>query len=270
MKIANLCINHKYTPILEDDRFFHIHVGSANSQVELPIHRDDSGHHISEKNPFYSELTGLYWFWKNKSQDYDVVVLNHYRRLFLNDDLAYLSESDVATYLSESDVLLPFKKHYPVSITQQYEIMHYKDDFDVLKSVLDAHYPTYDYKTYWDKSNASFLYNMFGMKREHFDVAMAFVFNVLERVEEKVDISDYSPQQKRIFGFMAERLMSLYCQVHFKNIKELAVEFEDGNGNKVILGHQATGLANKVFFVQKPFSGAVNTVLRRVLKSKSK
>ena len=66
MNIANICISHKYSDILEDDSFFHVQVGAANNQTDLSIHRDDQGDNISRKNPNYCELTGLYWFWKNE------------------------------------------------------------------------------------------------------------------------------------------------------------------------------------------------------------
>lgn len=272
MKIANICISHKHSPILNDSKYFHIQVGSTLSKLDLGIHRDNTGNNISEKNPTYSELTGLYWFWKNHAKDYDIIGLNHYRRFFLNDDENKLTDEDVLHYLSTYDVILPSKKYYPVSITQQYEIMHYKHDFDILKMILDEKYPEYDYLKIWDNSNYGYLYNMFFMKYDDFVKAMHFIFSILDEVEKRVDISEYSPQQQRIFGFMSERLLSLYCQTNFKKIKELPIEFENVNHKVLILGSNEfkAYLFKIVYRVQQPLSKITSKFLREVLKSRSK
>lgn len=269
MNIANICISHKYSDILEDDSFFHVQVGAANNQTDLSIHRDDQGDNISRKNPNYCELTGLYWFWKNELPNYDVVVLNHYRRLFLNDDEEKLSYQDIEKIFQSYDVFVPYPKHYPVSITQQYQIMHESKDFDILKTILKVKYPAYDVETLWDNNNKGYLYNMFGMKADNFNQAMIFVFDILSEVEKQVDISQYSVQQARIFGFMSERLLSLYVQQNFKKIKHLPISFVD-NEEKVHIFKENKGVNDFAYKCQKPFSPLVNKTLKTVMTSRSK
>jgi hypothetical protein len=48
---------------------------------------DDTGDSISDKNEYYSELTGLYWVWKNTKQD--IVGSCHYRRYFIKKNIRF-------------------------------------------------------------------------------------------------------------------------------------------------------------------------------------
>ena len=53
-----------------------IQVGSEGKD-DLGYQRDNTGENISLLNPYYCELTGLYWAWKNLDCDY--LGLVHYR-----------------------------------------------------------------------------------------------------------------------------------------------------------------------------------------------
>ena len=55
--------------------------GTPESGTPPDILRDDAGDTIAERNPEYSEMTAIYWIWKNVS-DLDAVGFCHYRRLF--------------------------------------------------------------------------------------------------------------------------------------------------------------------------------------------
>jgi len=59
---------------------------------------------ISDKNCYYSELTGLYWVWKN-CHDVDYVGTCHYRRYLLGADDRILMEDDYEKLLSEYDLI---------------------------------------------------------------------------------------------------------------------------------------------------------------------
>ena len=53
-----------------------VQVGSEGKD-DLGYQRDNIGEHISHLNPYYCELTGLYWAWKNLDCEY--LGLVHYR-----------------------------------------------------------------------------------------------------------------------------------------------------------------------------------------------
>jgi len=79
-RIKILVAHHKPGYIFENDIFLPIQVGKAVSNVDLGIQGDDTEDNISHLNPYYCELTAIYWAWKNLDADY--YGLNHYRRYF--------------------------------------------------------------------------------------------------------------------------------------------------------------------------------------------
>ena len=55
---------HKLYDMPQDDIYLPVHVGREGKDV-LPYQPDNTGDNISDKNPSYCELTGLYWALKN-------------------------------------------------------------------------------------------------------------------------------------------------------------------------------------------------------------
>jgi len=81
-KVKNIKIivaSHKKYQMPEDDMYLPLHVG-AEGKEKLGYQGDNTGDNISIKNPYFCELTGLYWAWKNLEADY--IGLVHYRRYF--------------------------------------------------------------------------------------------------------------------------------------------------------------------------------------------
>ena len=79
MNIKILVAAHKKYRMPEDKIYFPVQVGSYGKE-NIGFARDDEGDNISQKNPYFCELTGLYWIWKNVDADYYGLV--HYRRYF--------------------------------------------------------------------------------------------------------------------------------------------------------------------------------------------
>lgn len=53
------------TTFLQNGVLQPLQVGRLSGDLDLGIPGDDSGDHISARHPFYAELTGTYWAWKN-------------------------------------------------------------------------------------------------------------------------------------------------------------------------------------------------------------
>lgn len=82
MNIKLLIATYKQCELLKDSIYLPIHVGKAlHPELALEGYQpDNEGENISEKNPYYSELTAVFWAWKNLKADY--IGLVHYRRHF--------------------------------------------------------------------------------------------------------------------------------------------------------------------------------------------
>lgn len=74
-----------------------------NIREKFLIDQPHEGDNIDFLNPWYCELTGLYYLWKHV--DDDIVGLEHYRRYFVNDKGNLLSECEIRTALTDCDVL---------------------------------------------------------------------------------------------------------------------------------------------------------------------
>lgn len=186
---------------------------------------DDTGTNMSEMNPYYNELTALYWA-KYNLQDEDVIGLAHYRR-YLGTKTSHalkdvLTEADIVHALTEVDVLLPKHRNYFIENQKDHYLnAHLNEPYFVMAQVIHDDYPEYEaaFKTL-EKSTKIHLYNMGIMRQELFQEYTDFVFGVLEKVQAQIPYQNYEGQDARVFGFLAERLMDVWVNTHQLTYKE--------------------------------------------------
>jgi len=197
-----------------------IEAGSALRSNHFYGLRDDSLDNISEKNPYYSELTVLYWMWKNEKTDY--LGLCHYRRL-LN-----LKPQKALRILKRGyDVILTTKYQLGQDIEQDYCQYHVAKDWDNLIQILKDEYPEY-YASSLQIFKQDWIYatNLFYSSREWLENYCQWLFPLCEKIEPLIDIDDgRNEYQKRVFGFMSERLFTLYIQHHQFKTHEVGFRF---------------------------------------------
>lgn len=220
---------HKEYPMPEDSIYLPVQVGRAASP-KLPYTGDDTGPNISEKNPNFCELTGLYWAWKNLEGEY--IGLCHYRRYFGERNSPFiparqriLRAEKAAACLESVPILLPRKRDYFIETNySQYVHAHHAEDLEETKRILKekhAEYlPAYDVCM---KKTSGHRFNMFVMRRDLLDEYCAWLFDVLFELERRLDIRDYSPYDQRIFGFVAERLLDVWIEKNRHPYTELPV-----------------------------------------------
>ena len=207
MDLKIVVATHKEYDLKEDDRYLPVFVGSKISDLTLPYQRDDEGDNISEKNPYYCELTGLYWAYKNLKADY--LGLCHYRRYFDLDNID----------LNKYDIVLPKKRHYYIeTVYDQFKHAHGERPLKIMEEVIKNDYPAY-YDDYLKQLNSKSLhiYNMFIMKYDIFIDYCDFLFGVLDKVEKQLG------EVNRIYGFLAERLLDVYINKNHYDYQEVRI-----------------------------------------------
>lgn len=230
-KINILVATHKAYEFPHSAIYAPIQVGKALSQTDLGILSDDSGEQISEKNGSFCELTALYWAWKNGIfEQNDYVGLVHYRRYFSGTELqlkgkGILGEQEIKNGLSNADCIVGKKRNYYIeSVYSHYKNAHHIEDLDKAIQLVLA--KNSDYSTACEQvlnGKTLHLFNMFVMKSDLSQAYCEWLFPILFELEKQIDISNYSPYQKRVFGFIAERLFNIWLVHNHIRVKEVKV-----------------------------------------------
>ena len=230
---------HKEVPLPQHTYFLPIQAGAALRDHIDGYQPDDEGDNISIKNPHFCELTCHYWAWKNL-KNVDIVGLNHYRRYFdftrkwsqFSADKHFIATKDflkqdyyfpdLGKLLHKYDIILPVARHWRVSNTQQYGEYHIAKDWEMLRQIIKERSPQYipAFEKTMDHSNISVGYNMFITHWEHFNDYSEWLFDILFEVERRVPPID-DPIQSRIYGYMSERLINVFCDHHHLRIKHI-------------------------------------------------
>ena len=228
IKIKILVASHKRFPMPTDsDLYLPVLVGAAyNYKPGIEYQRDDLGDNISNKNPNYNELTAVYWAWKNL-KDVDAIGLVHYRRLFSRGGKRSLNnvvnKKDIEVLLNRVGVIVPQKRHYYIdSNYTQYVHAHHALPLDATRKVLEKEFP--DYISGFDrqmKRHSAHMFNMFIMKKMYFDQYCQWLFSVLQSLETMIDISEYTPQEARVFGYVSELLLDVWIDTNHIKYEEL-------------------------------------------------
>lgn len=226
-KTCMLVVTHKEATFPEDEMFKPIMVGPKEFTLE-GAWRDDTLDNIAHKNPNFSELTALYWFWKNELKNYDIVGLCHYRRYFTKHPLKegheyFLTEADIKSYLDEADIILPDKYYWlkdnPVASNYSRGAGVAKD-LELLKQVVGELTP--EYSPALDKvlnSHSASYYNMFIMRSKDLDRYCEWLFKILFALEDRIDLTGYSSMEKRVFGYLSEIMLNVWAEKEKLKIK---------------------------------------------------
>ena len=109
-------------------------------------------------------------------------------------------------------MILPKKRNYYIETNYSHYIhAHHKEPLDRTREVIAKEYP--NYLPAFDKvmgKRGAHMFNMFIMKRNAFESYCSFMFDVLGKLENSINISEYSVQEARVFGYISELLMDVW------------------------------------------------------------
>lgn len=228
--IKILIAMHKEYRVPKEKIYLPIQVGKEIHNMDLHIQGDNSGENISVKNKNYCELTALYWAWKNLKADY--IGLVHYRRYFSKGKQKdkwkrILSEQQLKELLKKSDIILPKKRNYFIETNEsQYLHAHHKEGWEAMCRIIGQKYPNYvPALNKMRTSTKGHRFNMFVMKQEYFNSYCEWLFDILFQVEEEIDISEYTPSEARVFGYLSERMLDVWIETNKCSYAEIPVCF---------------------------------------------
>lgn len=259
--IKDICVAvaaHKPYRMPTDPMYMPMQVGKAlHPDVNLgpQFTPDNSSDNISDQNAYFSELTALYWMWKNCHNKYKGLVhyrrhfasksrrgagiLHHERQQWQHRQLSSTSASgpspdrfsrivgrqEVSRLLDTTDIILPKKRHYYIeTIRSHYSHTMYVEQLDETRAILVEKYPTFvpAFDQVMNARNAH-LFNMFIMRADKFDEYCAFLFPILFELESRLDPAQYDGFHARYVGRVSERLLDVWLKTHRYSYAELPV-----------------------------------------------
>lgn len=196
-----LIATHKPCILPTESIYLPVHCGRAVSTLDpnslhwMESHTigDNTGDNISNLNPYFCELTALYWAWKNYNRigSPEQIGLCHYRRFFM--DIGTTDEITVPIHYLNKTIRNQFNQHHNSDeLSRAINALPYQD----LKN---------DVETYLNQ-NKGFFFNMFVLPKELFFEYCDLIFPLLFKLFENSHWEKLDSYQKRMPGFIAERL----------------------------------------------------------------
>jgi hypothetical protein len=238
--------------------------------------KDNTGINIASQNPYYGELTGHYWVWKNFVPNTKAKYIGfcHYRR-FLDfnitpqESLPYepilekdfkkkfkqYSEKKIMEIIDGYDLILPEPAFFRSILYTQYMKWHPNNEMNLALNIIRDFYPQYVEITKKVMAvHAMHTCLNFIMKKELFNEYMEWAFGILNKLDEKVDWTKYTDYSEiRTPAFIMERFFNIWLAYNIlaKNLKALTtssfmiVGEEYGNENPELYIQEYKKLAER-------------------------
>ena len=206
--------------------------GNIATPSDPDVLRDDVGPNIADRNHAYSEMTAIYWVWRNM-RHLDAVGFCHYRRYFdfrphaarpqretylhTADDVQacqarFADHSVIGRHLAEGAIVVAQPMLLDACNPEQYMLGHLPEHYLAMVNHVLAHHPDYDGQLLAQARDRSlFGSNMFVMPWAEFDRLCRFWFDCLFGIEKS--LGTLRPgYHGRALAFLSERIFDLHVR----------------------------------------------------------
>ena len=234
-------MTHVSFDVPQDPIYHPLHVGRALKE-DLGYPGDNTGDNISDLNMYYSELTGLYWAWKNV-RNTEYIGLCHYRRYFLNGQNRLMSKADFMPILEKYDVILSQPVTSEQCYRDTYAEAHNIHDLEAVGEAIASLYP--DCVPIFEEVLAGkklYCGNLLVTTKTLFDEYAQWLFSIFAVAKKHIDVSTYDDYHKRVYGFLSEQL--IYVWVRYRNLTyyEAPIGFTQEKAETLSLKEQLAAL----------------------------
>lgn len=238
-------VTHKKVkfPKVLDECYIPIQVGIGEDLSNYARENAPNTNNIAHKNANYCELTVLYYIWKNIKSD--IVGLVHYRRYFTkrHSFVGYLinkskhtltqnksmsakhyiiNQKQIDEILSNHDLIIPNPYRLPEnkSVYEDYIETHYEKDWLLTREIILQKHPEYYHSFNQVADSDSFIpCNAFIGHRQVICKYCEWLFDILFELEHQINLEEYDDYNKRVFGFLSERLFTVWIQHNQSNFR---------------------------------------------------
>jgi len=255
---------HKLFERPGDAMYVPLQVGHAlhGTLDETYLKDDDGEDNISAQNPYFSELTGMYWVWKYWKST-DNVGICHYRRFPVARDgkgspERLMTERDCESILQSYDLITTERLTLHSNYYDGFAVDHNLHDLQVTEKVVKEKYPgCYDLFEKLVHDNKVYFGNICVMPKTLYDSYCEWLFDILFEVQKRIDVSGYDGYRRRVFGFLSEFLQMVWVQANHLRPYECRIAII---GEKFETGEVKRALAD--FFANRDVRGAKEYFLR--------
>ena len=234
-----VCCHQKGQHVPEHNLLYPIQVGTALSRERFDgFLYDDTGENISILNRSYCELTAQYWAWKNIRADY--YGFFHYRRYLypnvaakhpyriegeLSEQLlTQLGYNDFGPQIEAYDCIVPKGENMYLSVRDHYATapFHHGRDLCLIEEIILQNYPDYgEAMERYFSGSICYFGNIYIMKHTVFHEYCAWLFSILAKFDQQADCSGYGTQERRVDGYLAERLLGVFVAYQSERLRIL-------------------------------------------------